>query len=117
VEVPQDRLRLPHVLDRLEEDERVAGLRVLFDEVAHEADTRARVLEAGVLVGLGVGVHARDPPRAPRQHLDPIALAAGHVDHLAARAALGHPLVDGEVAAEPVVLGGHVGQRALAGQL
>ena len=113
----QHRLGIGHVLDRLEEDDGVAGLRVVLHQVAHEADARARVLESSVLVGLGVRVDAGDPARAARQHVHPVALAAGHVDHVAALAALGHPLVDGQVAAEPVVLGGHVGQRALAGQL
>ena len=113
----QHRLGIGHVLDRLKEDDGVAGLRVVLHQVAHEADARARVLEPGVLVGLGVRVDAGDPARAARQHVHPVALAAGHVDHVAALAALGHPLVDGQVAAEPVVLGGHVGQRALAGQL
>ena len=71
-EVAQHRLGILHVLDRLEEDDGVAGLRVALHQVAHEAHARARVLEASVLVGLGVGVHARHarargaPARRPR---------------------------------------------------
>ena len=46
-----------------------------------------------------------------------VALAAREVDDLAAVHALRDPLVDHEVALVPVVLLGHVGQRALAGQV
>ena len=71
-----------------------------------------------MLVGLGVGVDADDRRRAlAREHVGAVALAAGHVDDAQAADARGDPLVDDEVAAEPVVLLGHVGQRALAGQL
>ena len=105
----QHRLRILHVLDRLEEDDGVAGLRVALHQVAHEAHARARVLEARVLVGLGVGVDADDLARAAGQHVHAVALAAGHVDHVAALAALGHPLVHRQVAPEPVVLGGTSG--------
>ena len=56
-------------------------------------------------------------PRASRQHGGAVALAAGHVDHPQAGAALGDPPVHGQVPAVPVVLLGHVRQRALAGQL
>ena len=75
-EVPQDGRGVLHVLDRLQEDHGVAGLGVVVDEVAHEAHARARVLQAGVLVGLGVGVDAGHPraraapaprPRSPRR--------------------------------------------------
>ena len=116
-EVAEHRLRLLHVLDRLEEHDRVARLRVALHQVAHEADAGPRVLEASVLVGLRVGVHAGHVAGAPGEHVHPVALSAGHVDDVAARAALGDPLVHRQVAAEPVVLGGHVGERALAGQL
>ena len=69
-----------------------------------------------MLVGLRVGVHPRHVARAARQHGGAVALAAGHVHHVAARAARRDPLVHGQVAPEPVVLLGHVRQRALAGQ-
>ncbi len=78
----------------------------------------AAVAQARVLEGLGVGVHADHLGRALRgEHVGAVALAAGEVDDAHARAALGDPLVDGEVAPVPVVLLGNVGQRALAGQL
>ena len=74
---------------------------------------RARVLER-----LGVGVDADDRRRRARQHGRAVALAAREVDDAAAvRRASRDPLVDDEVAAEPVVLLRHVGQRALAGQV
>jgi hypothetical protein len=116
-EVAEHSPGIGHVLDRLEEDDRVAGLVVALDQVAHEADARPGVLEPCVLVRLGVGVHAGHAPGAARQDVYAVALAAGHVDHVAAGAALGDPLVHREVAAEPVVLGGHVGKRPLARQL
>ena len=50
------------------------------------------------------------------EHAAAVALAAGHVDDVAAGAAGGDPLVDRQVPAVPVVLLGDVGQRALAGQ-
>jgi hypothetical protein len=120
---PQDRaevvehgLRVLEVLDRLEEDDRVARLRVRLDEVAREADAGPRVLDAGVLVRLGVRVDAHGAGGALGEHRRPVALAAGHVDHVEAAAALGHPAVDRQVAAVPVVLGRHVRERPLARQ-
>ena len=115
--VAQDAFGLLDVLDRLEEDQRVAGLRVVLHEITHEAHSGTRVLEPRVLVGFRVGIHAGHAPGAPGENLHAVALAAGHVDHFEAAAALRHPLVDGQVTAKPVVLGRHVGQRALAGQL
>ena len=52
-----------------------------------------------------------------RDHVRPVALAAGEVDDPHPAAALGDPLVDGEVAPVPVVLLGNVGERPLARQL
>ena len=69
-----------------------------------------------MLVRLRVRVDAGDARRAARQHGGAVALAAGHVDDVEPRDALGDPLVDGEVALEPVVLLGTSGQRALAGE-
>ena len=70
-----------------------------------------------MLVGLGVGVHAnharRRCGRARRSrspHRRPCRSRAGRP------AARGDPLVDDQMAAIPVVLLRHVGQRALAGQ-
>jgi hypothetical protein len=68
-------------------------------------------------VGLRVGVDAHDRPRRRGQHVGPVALAAGQVDDVEPRDAPCDPLVDDQVAPEPVVLLGHVGERALAGQL
>jgi hypothetical protein len=56
--VPQHAFGVGHVLDRLEEHDRVAGLGVQLDHVAHEAHARPGVLEPRVLVRVGVGVHA-----------------------------------------------------------
>ena len=51
------------VLDRLQEDDRVAALTERLDEAAVEAQVRPPVAQSGVLVGLGVyilsGVFAR----------------------------------------------------------
>jgi len=49
-----------------------------------------------------------------RQHVGAVALAAGEVDDADAADAPRDPFVDDQVAAEPVVLLGDVGQRALA---
>ena len=73
-----------------------------------------RVLQPRVLEGLRVGVHADHGRRRARQHRAAVALAAGEVDDAAAVRARRDPLVDDEVAAVPVVLLRHVGQRALA---
>ncbi len=74
------------------------------------------VAQARVLVRLGVRVDADDARRRAREHVRAVALAAGHVDHAQAGELRRDPLVDDEVAAKPVVLLGHVRQRALAGQ-
>ena len=102
------------VLDRLEEDDRVARLGVVLDEAALEAQVGSGVAKAGVLVRLGVGVDADDLGGRARQRGRAVALAAGEIGHAEAARARGDPLVDGQVAAVPVVLLGHVGQRALA---
>ena len=70
-----------------------------------------------VLVCLGVGVHAHHLGGAAGQHGGAVALAAGHVEHAPADDARADPLIDREVTAVPVVLGGDVGQRPLAGEL
>jgi hypothetical protein len=112
--VRQHLLRLLNVLDRLEEHDGVAGLAVGVHEAALEAHARSRVLQARVLVGVRIGVHSRHARGAPRQHVGAVALAARHVHDLEAAAAVGDPLVNRQVAAEPVVLLRHVRQRALA---
>ena len=104
------------VLDRLQEDDGVAGLGERLDQVALEAQVRARVAEPRVLVRFGVGVDADDARGAAGEDVGAVALAAGHVDDALAADPPGDPLVDDQVAAEPVVLLGHVGQRPLAGQ-
>ena len=96
------------VLDRLEEHHGVARLDVGLDQVAHEAHARPGVLGACVLERVRVGVHAGHAAGPAGQHAGAVALAAGHVHHVQAGAARGDPLVHGQVAAEPVVLGGHV---------
>ncbi len=102
------------MLDRLQEHHRVGGLGEALDEVAREAQVLAAVAQARVLVGLGVGVDADHGCGRAGEHVRAVALAAGHVDHAQAAHTRGDPLVDGEMAAEPVVLLGNVGQRALA---
>jgi hypothetical protein len=104
------------VLDRLQHDHGVARLLVALDQIAHEAHAGTLVLEPGVLEGLRVGVHPGHGAGAAGQHLAAVALAARHVHDVEAGASLRHPLVDGLVAAKPVVLGRDVGQRALAGE-
>ena len=66
-----------------------------------------------MLVRLGIGVHADDAGGGPREHLGAISLAAGHVEHVQAGDLPRDPLVDDEMPAEPVVLLGHVRERAL----
>ncbi len=104
------------VLDRLQEDDRVGRLGERLDQLAREAQVRAAVAEPRVLVRLGVRVDADDARRHAREHVRAVALAAGHVDHALAGELRRDPFVDDEVAAKPVVLLGHVRQRALAGQ-
>ena len=86
----------------------------MLDHVACEAQVRRAVAQARVLVGVGVGVNADDALGRAREHVRPVALAAGQVDDVQAADARGDPLVDDQMAAEPVVLGRDVGQRALA---
>ena len=105
------------VLDRLEEDHRIDRLVEVLDEPTPEAQVRAPVAGAGVLVSLGIRVDADHLGGPPRQQVRAVALAAGEVGDPQARAALGDPLVDGDVPAVPVVLLRDIGQRALARQL
>ena len=105
------------VLDRLQEDDGVAGL--------GEASRPGRARSAG-WGARSAAARARGPrgwrrrrPRSARragQHVGAVALAAGHVDHAQAADPRRDPLVDDEVAPVPVVLLGNVGQRPLAGQ-
>ena len=83
---------------------------VLLDLIMPDGDG------AGVLERLGVGVDPHDAARGPGEDLGAVALAASQVDDVEPPAALGDPLVDDEVAPEPIVLLGHVGQGALPGQ-
>ena len=69
-----------------------------------------------MLVGLGVGIDADHLGRLTREHVGAVPLAAREVGHGGPPDPRGDPLVDGEVAAKPVVLLGHVGERALAGE-
>jgi hypothetical protein len=102
------------VLDGLQEHDGVAGLRERLHHAAGVEQVVAHVAQPGVLVRLGVGVDAHHAVRTAREHVGPVALAAGHVDDGLARDAPFYPLVDHQMAAKPVVLLGHVGQRALA---
>jgi hypothetical protein len=104
------------VLDRLQEDDGVAGLGEQLDEVALEAQVGAHVAQPRVVVGVGVGVDADDGRRVAREQVGAVALAAGHVDHAPPDRPPRDPAVHHEVALEPVVLLGDVGQRPLAGQ-
>ena len=102
------------VLDRLQEDDGVARLGVRLDHVAREAQVGRAVAQPRVLVGVGVGVDADHAVGAARQHVGAVALAAREVDDAHAADAPRDPLVDDQMAAEPVVLLRDVGQRALA---
>jgi hypothetical protein len=101
------------VLDRLQEDDGVGRIVVALDHVADEREVRAHVAQPRVLVGLRVGVHPDDVPGGAGQDVRAVALPAGHVDDPQPADLPGDPLVDDQVPAEPVVLLGHVGQRAL----
>ena len=63
-----------------------------------------------------VVVQPDDAARDVGDQVGAVALAAAGLEHVAARAAVGQPLVDHLVAAEPVVLLGQAGDRALPGQ-
>ena len=105
------------VLDRLEEDDGVDGLIEVLDEAALEAQVGAAIAGAGVLEGLGVRVDPGHLGCPAGEQVRAVALAGGEIDDAHAGAALGDPLIDGDVAAVPVVLLGDVGERALARQL
>src|SRR5665809_148513 len=70
-----------------------------------------------MFVGLGVGVDPDYLGRRAGEHVRAVPLSACEVRHPKTAAALCDPLVDREVAAEPVVLGWEVGERSLPGQL
>src|SRR6185436_2690221 len=76
LEVLEDRAGVLDVLDRLQEDNRVAGLGEALDQVALEAQVRAYVAQPGVLVGLGVRVYADDARRGAGKHVRAVSLAA-----------------------------------------
>ena len=63
LEVLEDRPGVLHVLDRLQEDDRVAGLGEALDQVALVSQVVADVAQPGVLVRLRVGVDADDARR------------------------------------------------------
>ena len=74
LEVLEDRAGVLDVLDRLQEDDRVAGLGEALDQVALEAQVGPRVAQPRVLVRLGVGVdadHARRARRPARRSRSP----------------------------------------------
>ena len=102
------------VLDRLQEDDRVAALVEALNQGALEAQVRPPVACLRVLVGLRVGIDPDDLGGAPGEHVGAVALATGEVGDRGSANALRDPLVDDQVAAIPVVLLGDVGQGALA---
>ncbi len=67
-------------------------------------------------MGVGVGIDADHLRGAAGEHVGAVALAAGEIGDRRAADPLRDPLVDGEVAAKPVVLLRHIGQRALTGE-
>ena len=87
-----------------------------LDQVAHEANAGPRYFSR-VIVRSGFAAHPGHVAGTARQDLHAVALAAGHVHHMAAHTAFRHPLVHGQVAPEPVVLDRHVRKRPLAGEL
>jgi hypothetical protein len=104
------------VLDRLQEDDRFRWRTEAFDQVALEAEVLASVAKPCVLVRLRIRVDADHACGGAREHVGAVALATGHVDHAQATHAPRDPLIDHEVAPEPVVLLWDVRQRALAGE-
>ena len=106
------------VLDRLQEDDRVERSGDVLDQVALEAQVRAAVARRGMLVGLRVGV---DPDDLGSRRGEHVRSRIPHRRRDRRRACPStcrrDPLVDGEVAAVPVVLLGNVGKGPLAGQL
>ena len=67
----QQRVWVLHVLDRLEEHDRVARLGEGLDEIALEAQVVADVAQPRVLVGLGVRVDADDRAARAASRSDP----------------------------------------------
>ena len=112
----EHRVGILQVLDRLQEHDGIGRLGEALDQVALEAQVWAAVAQPRVLVRLGIRIDADHARGARGEHVRAVALAAGHVDHALPGDARGDPFVDGLVAAEPVVLLGHVGQRALPRQ-
>ncbi len=110
------RVGILHVLDRLEEHHAVDVPGPGLDHVPLEGHPVRRVLQARVFERLGVRVDPDDRARGGAEQGRAVPLAAGQVDHAPPVRPRGDPLVDREVAAEPVVLLRHVRQRALAGE-
>jgi hypothetical protein len=117
-EVLEDRERILDMLDRLQEDDRVeaARLTVGLDQPPIESQVLAPVAKPRVVVRLRVGVDPDDAGGAARENLGAVALPARHVQHASPDDPGADPLIYGEMAAEPVVLGRNVGQRALSGE-
>ena len=78
-EVRQQLGRALDVLDRLQEDDRVAALVEALDQGALEAQVRPPVACLRVLVGFRVGIDPEDLGGAPGEHVGAVALAAGEV--------------------------------------
>ena len=101
------------MLDRLQEDDGVTGGVEVLDEAPLEAKVRPPVAKRRVLVGLTIRVDADHGCGRPREHVRSVSLATGEVHDSETLGALRDPLVDDEVAPEPVVLGGDVRECAL----
>ena len=109
-------VRVLDVLDRLQEHHAVDVAGPDLEHVAFEAHPAVRVLQARVLERLRVGVDAHDRGGRAGERRGSVALAAGEIDDPPPVRAGGDPLVDRQMAPEPVVLLRHVRQRALAGE-
>jgi ubiquinone/menaquinone biosynthesis C-methylase UbiE len=116
LEMLQHGRRVLQMLDRLQEHHRVGLLGESLHEVALEAEVLAGVAQSRVLVRLGVRIHAHYRRRAAREHVRAIPLPAGHVDHALSPHPRRDPLVHRQMAAKPIVLLGHIRQRALTGE-
>ena len=108
---------IPQMLDHLEVDHHVelgVGQRQLGQIALSHVDPGV----AGPNVGYRrlVVVQPDDPARDVGDQVGAVALAGAGLEHVTPRTAVGQPLVDHLVAAEPVVLLRQAGDRAFPGQ-
>src|SRR5581483_7872350 len=111
--------RILHVLDRLQEDDVVelAGGAERLHQPALKRQTWTAVAQARVLECLRIAVDTDYRPRAPGKTLGPVALPAGHVEHVASADPVRDPFVHGQVPAEPVILSRHIRKSSLSCEL